>query len=101
MPPGSVVIDLAASNGGNTDVTRPDETVVHAGVRVVGPTNLPAAMPHHASQMYARTVQNLVEEFVADGEFKVDLDDDIMASAVVTHGGRIVNERVGAVTTAA
>ncbi len=94
MAPGSVVVDLAAQNGGNTAVTRPDETVAHAGVRVFGPTNLPAAMPLHASQMYARTVAALVLEFVKDDGFVVDLSDDILQSAVVAHGGEVVHARV-------
>jgi NAD(P) transhydrogenase subunit alpha len=101
MAPGSVIVDLAASNGGNTAVTRPDETVEHGGVRVAGPTNLPAEMPQHASQMYSRTVLNLLEEFVADDAFKVDLSDDILASAVVAHGGEVVNERVRSTLAAA
>jgi len=94
MPPGSVIIDLAASNGGNTALTRPDETVEHHGVRIAGPTNLPAAMGQHASQLYARTVLNVLDEFVADDVFTVDLTDDILASAVVAHAGAVVNERV-------
>ena len=102
MGPGSVIVDLAAANGGNTEVTRPDQTVEHGGVRIVGPLNLPAAMPLHASQMYAKTVQNLIEEFLADGVFTLDMADDILASAVVAHGGEVVNERVrGLLSTAA
>jgi NAD(P) transhydrogenase subunit alpha len=101
MAPGSVIVDLAAANGGNTAVTRADVTVEHAGVRVAGPTNLPAEMPQHASQMYSRTVLNLLEEFVADDAFKVDLSDDILASAVVAHGGEVVNDRVRSTLAAA
>ena len=77
-----------------TAVTKADETVTHAGVRVAGPTNLPAAMPNHASQMYSKTIQNLLEEFLVEGEFNLNLEDDILAAAVVTHGGAVVNERV-------
>jgi NAD(P) transhydrogenase subunit alpha len=94
MAPGSVIVDLAASNGGNTAVTRQDEVVTHRGVRVAGPTNLPAGMPHHASQMYSKTIQNLLEEFLVDGSFSLNLEDDILAAAVVTHAGAVVNERV-------
>jgi NAD(P) transhydrogenase subunit alpha len=96
MKPGSVIVDLAAANGGNTEVTRPDQTVEHAGVRIAGPLNLPAAMPVHASQLYSGTVVALVEEFFKDGAFTLDLADDILASAVVAHGGAVVNERVRA-----
>ena len=95
MRPGSVVVDLAAANGGNCEVTRPDETIVHAGVTVLGPTNLPATMPLHASEMYGRTVAAFVQEFLTDdGTLVLDPDDDIVRSAVLTRGGAIVNERI-------
>jgi NAD(P) transhydrogenase subunit alpha len=96
MRPGSVIVDLAAPNGGNCALTRPGDDHVHAGVRVVGPMNLPAAMPMHASQLYAGTVAALVEEFFADDAFRVDLADEILAGSVVAHGGAVVNERVRA-----
>ena len=97
MRPGSVVVDLAAPNGGNCALTEPGGEVVHAGVTVLGPLDLAADMPLHASEMYARTVAALVQEFVADdGTFAVDLDDEILSSAVVAHGGAVVNERVRA-----
>jgi NAD(P) transhydrogenase subunit alpha len=94
MKPGSVIVDLAAANGGNCAVTEPDARVLHAGVQVFGPTNLPAGMPFHASQMYARTVTALILDYLTDDGFRLDLDDDILKEAVVTHGGAIVNERV-------
>ena len=102
MAPGSVIVDLAASNGGNCAVARPDEEVTHAGVTVLGPTNLAAGMPRHASEMYGRTVTALVQEFLTEeGTFGLDLEDEILASAVVTHGGAVVNERVRALLPAA
>ncbi len=94
MQSGSLILDLAAANGGNCAVTRPDERVLHGGVQVLGPTNLPAAMPLHASQMYARTLAALVTEFTADGAFAPDFEDEIVQRACVTHGGEVVNERV-------
>ncbi len=94
MASGSVVIDLAAANGGNCAVTRADERVVHGGVQVLGPTNLPASMPLHASQMYARTLAALVTEFTADGAFTPDFEDEIVQGACVAHGGEVVHERV-------
>lgn len=95
MRPGSVIVDLAAANGGNCEVTRPDETVTHAGVTVLGPTNLPSTMPLHASEMYGRTVAALIQEFLTDeGELVLDPDDDIVQSAVLTRDGAIVNDRV-------
>lgn len=95
MAPGSVVVDVAAPNGGNCALTRPGETVlIGPGVRVLGPLNLPAEMPMHASQMYARTVAAMIGEFVKDGAFAPDFDDEIFRSACVAHAGEVVNERV-------
>lgn len=96
MRPGSVIIDLAAPNGGNCSVTRPGAPHRHGDVTVLGPLDLAAEMPLHASEMYARTVAALIQEFHADGMFRIDLDDEILQSAVVTHGGAVVNERVAA-----
>ena len=56
MAPGSVIVDLAAERGGNCELTRPDETVVHKGVTILGPTNPPALVPYHASQMYSKNI---------------------------------------------
>jgi len=94
MQPGSVILDLAAANGGNCAVTKADERVVHGGVQVFGPTNLPATMPLHASQMYARTLGALVTEFTDEGAFSPDFDDEILQGACVTHSGEVVHERV-------
>jgi H+-translocating NAD(P) transhydrogenase subunit alpha len=66
------------------------------GVRIFGPLNLPADMPVHASQMYARTVAAMLAEFVREGAFAADFDDEIFAGACVTHGGAVVNDRVRA-----
>jgi H+-translocating NAD(P) transhydrogenase subunit alpha len=94
MVPGSVIVDLAASNGGNCALTRRGDVADINGVRVFGPLNLPAEMPVHASQMYARTVAEMIAEFVKDGEFVRNFDDDIFRGACVTHGGEVANERV-------
>lgn len=95
MAPGSVVVDLAAPNGGNCALTEPGETVERHGVQVFGPQNLPAEMPVHASQLYARTVAALVEEFIGeDGRFTPDFDDDIFAGACVAHDGEVRSDRV-------
>ncbi len=96
MKPGSIIIDLAAPNGGNCAATRPGAPHNHAGVTVLGPLDLAAEMPLHASEMYARTVAALLTEFHDDGAFRLDLEDEILAGAVVTHGGAIVNDRVQA-----
>ena len=94
MAPGSVVVDLAAERGGNCDLTRADETVVHGGVTILGPTNLPATVPLHASQMYARNVQAFLLHLITDGELQLDMNDEITEQTMLTRGGRIVQRRV-------
>jgi NAD(P) transhydrogenase subunit alpha len=94
MASGSVIVDLAAPNGGNCAHTQADETVVESDVRIHGPTNLPAEMPVHASQLYAKTISSMIQEFVADGTFTPDFDDDIFDGACLTHDGDIRNDRV-------
>jgi NAD(P) transhydrogenase subunit alpha len=94
MAPGSVIVDLAAPNGGNCVHTETGETVVEDQVTIMGPTNLPAEMPVHASQLYAKTLSSMIQEFVEDGRFAPDFDDDIFAGACLTHDGEVRNERV-------
>jgi NAD(P) transhydrogenase subunit alpha len=94
MSPGSVIVDIAAPNGGNCALTEKGRTVEVDGVRIFGPLNLPAEMPVHASQMYARTVMAMVTEFVKDGAFATDFADEIFKGACVTHAGEVVNDRV-------
>jgi NAD(P) transhydrogenase subunit alpha len=94
MAPGSVIVDLAAERGGNCEVTVADETVVVSGVTVHGPTNLPATVPYHASQLYARNVTTLVTHLMKDGALHVDPADEITRETLVTHGGDVVNARV-------
>jgi NAD(P) transhydrogenase subunit alpha len=94
MRPGSVIVDLAAEAGGNCELTEPDQVAVRHGVTIHGPTNLPATMPVHASQLYARNVTELLREFVKDGALRVDLEDEVLKGACVTHGGEIVSDAV-------
>ena len=94
MAPGSVVIDLAAPNGGNCALTQPGETAEHGGVRIVGPLNLPAEMPVHASQLYARTVLAMIQEFATAEGFTPNFEDDVFTGACVSHDGAVVHERV-------
>jgi H+-translocating NAD(P) transhydrogenase subunit alpha len=96
MRPGSVIVDLAAEAGGNCELTEPDQAVVRHGVIIHGPTNLPATMPVHASQLYARNVTELLHEFVKNGALAIDLADEIVKGACVTHGGEVVNDAVKA-----
>ena len=89
MRPGSVIVDLAAASGGNCAVTREGETVVRNGVKVMGPANLPAEIPVHASQMFSKNVETLLKELVKDGELALDFEDEIVTATCVTHGGEV------------
>ena len=100
MRPGSVIVDLAAETGGNCELTRPGEVVVAHGVAIHGPLNLPATMPVHASQLYARNVVELLNSFVKNGTLALDFSDEVIAGACVTHAGDVVNEAVRAALTA-
>jgi len=84
MRPGSVIVDLAAETGGNCEITVPGEVVEHAGVTVVGTTNLPSSMAYHASQLYSRNVGALLTHLAPEGELVLDWDDEITRGACVT-----------------
>lgn len=86
MRPGSVIVDAAAEGGGNCELTRPGETVTERGVTVLGPRNLPAEMPWHASTLYSRNLTAFVLAFWKDGRFAIDLDDEILRGALVSGG---------------
>ena len=89
MKPGALIVDLAAESGGNCELTRPGERVEHGGVVILGPLNLPAGAPLHASEMYARNVYNFIELLVHDGELKPDFDDELVAKSCLTHTGEV------------
>jgi NAD(P) transhydrogenase subunit alpha len=94
MSPGSVIVDLAGEAGGNCELSEAGQTVVENGVKVIAPLNLPSEMATHASQLYAKNVENLLGLLVdEEGNLKLDFDDEIVAGACVTHDGEIVNER--------
>jgi H+-translocating NAD(P) transhydrogenase subunit alpha len=92
MKPGSVIVDIAAEQGGNCELTQAGETVVHGGVKIVGPLNLPASLPYHASEMYARNLFNLLKPALAKGELAIDWQDEVFAGAALTHDGQIKHE---------
>ena len=92
MKPGSVIVDMAAEMGGNVEGTEPGREIVRHGVKIIGLTNLPATMPGSATQMYAKNIQTLIKHLLADGEIKIDLDDEITRGATITHGGKVVHE---------
>lgn len=87
MKPGSVIVDVAAETGGNCELTVPDETVVHQGVTIIGTLNLPSTMSQHASQMFARNVQTLIEHLRKDGKLQIDLSDEITGAMCIAHAG--------------
>ena len=92
MKPGSVIVDLAAEAGGNCELSEPGETVVREGVVIIAPLNLPSSMAQHASQMYARNVQSMLELFAGeDGALALDFEDEIVSGSCLTRGGEIVH----------
>jgi NAD(P) transhydrogenase subunit alpha len=94
MQPGSVVVDLAAEQGGNCELTRADEVVDAYGVTILGPTNLPSTVPHDASLMYAKNVSAFLLAMVRDGRLDPDVEDDVVRGTQVTRGGEVVHPRV-------
>jgi H+-translocating NAD(P) transhydrogenase subunit alpha len=98
MKRGSVVIDLAGSTGGNVTLSQPDEIVERNGVRIMAPTNLPATVPVHASQLYSRNVTAFLNLLIKNGELHIDMKDDVVGPSCVTHEGNWVNQRVAAMT---
>jgi NAD(P) transhydrogenase subunit alpha len=94
MSPGSLVLDLAAERGGNCELTKPGQTVVVDDVAIVGPLNLPASVPYHASQMYAKNVQTFLSHLVKEGQLTLDTEDEIIRETLVTRDGEVVQARV-------
>lgn len=98
MKYGSVIVDLAAESGGNCELSEADETVLAHGVQILGPSNLPASIPVHSSQMYSKNIVTLISEFLGDdGQLQLDFENDVVGPSTVTHGGEIQNERVRSV----
>ena len=96
MKRGSVVIDLAGATGGNVTLSKADETVERNGVTIMAPTNLPATVPVHASQLYSRNVTAFLNLLIKDGELYLDMNDDVIGPSCVTHEGKWMNQRVAA-----
>jgi len=92
MRPGSVIVDIAAEQGGNCELTRAGETVEHRGVKVVGPVNLPGELAYNASEMYARNLLNFLKPALAKGELAIDWNDEVFAQSCLTHAGQIKHE---------
>ena len=104
MAPGSVIVDLAAERGGNCELTRPDEVVVHNGVTILGPSNPPALVPYHASQMYSKNITTFLAHLLgkdgaAQPALPVNPDDEITRETLLTRDGEVVHPRVGGAVT--
>ncbi len=93
MRPGSIIVDLAADGGGNCELSRPGETVVEHGVKILAPLNVPSSMPTHASTLFSRNVTAFLTAFTKDKAFQLDLADDIQQGSLITHAGQVVHAR--------
>ena len=89
MRGGSVIVDLAAEGGGNCELTKIDETVLHNGVKIYGPANVPSMLGNHASELYAKNLLNFLELLIQDGVINIDLEDEILSASLITHDGEI------------
>ena len=94
MVPGSVIVDLAAERGGNCELTKADQRVVAHGVTILGPTNLPAEIPHHASQMFSNNVTRFLLNMVKNGQVNLNLQDEILRDTLIVHQGQVVHSRL-------
>jgi NAD(P) transhydrogenase subunit alpha len=95
MKNGSVIIDLAAATGGNTELTKNDETVIHNGVSIVGNSALASTMPSDASKLYGKNILNFLQLMIdKEGKFNLNFEDDLVKGTCVVHDGKITNERV-------
>ena len=92
MKPGSVIIDLASENGGNCELTQMGELIEHNGVKIDGTLNFPASIQIHASQLYAKNISTFLTYMVKDGHLNLNLDDEIISGAMLTHNGKVTHE---------
>jgi proton-translocating NAD(P)+ transhydrogenase subunit alpha len=98
MKPGSVIVDLAGESGGNCELTKAGETVEENGVKIIAPRNLASDMPAHASQLYAKNLENFIGLITGeDADLNLNFDDEVVAGACLTHEGEIKNERAKSV----
>ena len=94
MPPGSVIVDIAAERGGNCELTRPGESIEANGVTILGPVNLPSSVPYHASQMYARNLVTFLKLLVnKEKALQIDTNDEVVRESPVTRGGKVVHPK--------
>ena len=94
MRHGSVIVDLAAEQGGNCELSIAGKTVERFGVKILAPTDLPSSLSYHSSEMYSRNVTALLSEMITDGALHLDMDDEVIANTMLTHEGKIMNQHV-------
>jgi NAD(P) transhydrogenase subunit alpha len=94
MQPGSVIVDIAAERGGNCELTVAGETVMHLGVSILGPLNLPSTVPYHASQMFSSNIAAFVKLLFPNGSLSLNREDEIIRESLVTHENKVVHPRV-------
>ena len=94
MRHGSVIVDLAAEQGGNCELSIAGKTVERFGVKILAPTDLPSSLSYHSSEMYSRNVTALLSEMITDGALHLDMDDEVITNTMLTHEGKIMNQHV-------
>ena len=90
MAPGSVVVDLAAERGGNCELTQPGKAVVHNGVTILGPLDLPAEIPYHASQLYSKNISTFLLSLIREGKLHLDMEDEVVNKTLAARDGKVV-----------
>lgn len=93
MKPGSIIVDLAADGGGNCEISRPGSTIVESGIKIIATLNLPASVPFHASLLWSRNLTSFLLAFWKDKQFNLDLNDEILRGALITHQGEITHAK--------
>jgi len=94
MKQGSVILDMAVEFGGNCEVSEKDKVVTKHGVTIIGESNLPSLVPTHASEMYSKNILNLLNHISKEGKVELDLEDEIIKGALITHNKEVVNPRI-------
>ncbi|HED37103.1 MAG TPA: Re/Si-specific NAD(P)(+) transhydrogenase subunit alpha [Ignavibacteria bacterium] len=94
MRPGSIILDMAVEFGGNCEVSEKDKVVTKHGVTIIGESNLPSLIPTHASEMYSKNILNLLNHISKEGKVELDLEDEVIKGALITHNKEVVNPRI-------
>lgn len=93
MKPGSVIVDLAAEQGGNCELTKAGKIITMQGVKIIGEINIPATVPRHSSEMYARNIFNLLREIIKEGKIELNMEDEIIKKSLLTHDGKVCHKQ--------